>query len=56
MKNENLDHFLLHYNIYKEEWVAFPRSKFSDYFNGKLKPKELVRDKDVNKLIEKLNG
>jgi len=57
-KMENLYNFYFHYNGYTNEWNAFLRSEANLYMSG-IEPKTefvIFRDKDINKLIEKINS
>ncbi len=51
---ENIHDYLIHCNTYTEIWSAFKRDAQGDYFNGTLDKKEIIQDKDYNKVIEKL--
>ena len=51
---ENLYDYFLHYNIYTEEWNAILRNESNQYMGG-VKDVVLFTDKDINKLIEKIN-
>lgn len=52
---ENLYDYFLHYNIYTEEWNAILRTESNQYMGG-VKDVVLFVDKDINKLIEKINS
>lgn len=52
---ENLYDYFLHYNIYTEEWNAIMRHESNQYMGG-VKDVVLFSDKDINKLIEKINS
>ena len=52
---ENLYDYFLHYNIYTEEWNAILRNESNQYMGG-VKDVVLFTDKDINKLIEKINS
>jgi hypothetical protein len=53
-KMENLYDYFLHYNIYTEEWNAILRTEYNTYLNsGKT---EVIKDKDINVLIEKITS
>jgi len=52
---ENLYDYFLHYNIYTEEWNAILRTESNQYMGG-VKDVVLFTDKDINKLIEKINS
>lgn len=54
-KMENLYDYFLHYNIYTEEWNAILRTEYNLYLNGENKT-EVLRDKDINGLIEKITS
>jgi len=51
---DKLYDYYLHYNPYTGYWNAVKRSIANQYLNGTLTNKEIIRDTDVNKLIEKL--
>jgi len=55
-KMENLYDYFLHYNIYTEEWNAILRNESSQYMNGVNRDTVIFADKDINKLIEKINS
>ena len=55
-KMENLYDYFLHYNIYTEEWNAILRNESSQYMNGVNRDTAIFADKDINKLIEKINS
>ena len=53
-KMENLYDYFLHYNIYTEEWNAILRTEYNTYLSsGKT---EVIKDKDINVLIEKITS
>lgn len=54
-KMENLYDYFLHYNIYTEEWNAILRTEYNLYLNGENNT-EVLRDKDINGLIEKITS
>jgi hypothetical protein len=54
-KMENLYDYFLHYNIYTEEWNAILRTEYNLYLNGENNA-EVLRDKDINGLIEKITS
>lgn len=54
-KMENLYDYLFHYNIYTEEWNAFLRDDYNLYMGGLNQNVIVFRDKDMNKLIEKIS-
>lgn len=49
---EELHNWLFHYNPYTGLWSAFKREQVSDYFNGKLVTKDLLRSKSQKTLEE----
>ena len=53
-KMENLYDYILHYNIYTEEWNAILRTEYNTYLSsGKT---EVIKDKDIKGLIEKITS
>lgn len=54
----NLYPYVFHYNPYTEYWNAVPRGKEVDYFNGKLSGNDVIKNRDINVIIEyiKTNG
>lgn len=53
---ENLYDFFLHFNIYTNEWNAFLRSESNLYMGGINQNVAVFKDKDINKLIEKISS
>lgn len=51
---DKLYSYYLHWNPYTEKWNAVPRDKASEYLNGMLTDKEVLKDKDLDVLIEKI--
>ena len=54
-KMENLYDYFLHYNIYSEEWNAILRNETNQSMGG-VKDVAIFTNKDINKLIEKINS
>lgn len=52
---DKLYDYFFHYNPYTGYWNAFRREKYPDYMNGKLKADEVLKNKDVNKLVSYLS-
>jgi len=50
---EELHDWLFHYNPYTKLWSAFRRHQMTDYFNGKLIAKDVLRSK-YQKTLEEL--
>lgn len=48
---DNLYGYFLHYNPYTKYWNAVSRDKANQYLNGTLKGDDVLKNKDVNKLI-----
>ena len=55
-KMENLYDYLFHYNIYTHEWNAFLRDEHNLYMGVDNSGAIIYRDKDINKLIEKISS
>lgn len=49
---DNLYDYFLHYNVYTENWNAVKRNVSNQYLNGTLPVDKVIKNKDVNKLIE----
>ena len=49
---DNLYDYFLHYNVYTENWNAVKRNVSNQYLNGTLPVGKVIKNKDVNKLIE----
>jgi hypothetical protein len=56
MPKSKLYDYFIHYNPYTEKWNAVKRDSANQYLNGKLTDKEVIRDTDINKLIEKVKN
>lgn len=52
---ENLYDYYFHYNIYTKEWKAILRNETNQYMGG-VKDVAIFTNKDINKLIEKINS
>jgi hypothetical protein len=53
--NESLHNWIFHFNPWTGLWNAFPREKYTDYFNDPSNPKMLViRSKEIKTLVELL--
>ena len=53
--NEALHNWIFHYNPWTGLWNAFPREKYTDYFNDPNDPKMIVvRSKEVKTLVDLL--
>lgn len=53
--NEALHNWIFHYNPWSGLWNAFPREKYTDYFNDPSDPKMLVvRSNEIKTLVELL--
>lgn len=48
---ENLYDYVFHFNPFTGFWSAMDRSLQSDYFNGKIKEKDILKNKDINVLV-----
>ncbi len=53
--NEDLGDYMFHYNIHTKEWAAFLTSMFTSYRNGTIDKTQVIKNKDINKLIKTLN-
>lgn len=52
LKNGPAYKYVFHWNPYKEEWAAIPRSEYVAYFNGTAKG--VKTGTDINILVTKL--
>lgn len=50
MSNDKLYDWVFHYNHYTNEWCAFKREHYSEYFNGNHN--NVIRNKSHNNLVD----
>jgi hypothetical protein len=44
--------YIFHFNSYTEYWNAIKRDRKDAYFNGELNENEVIKNKDINILID----
>lgn len=52
---ENLYGYYFHYNPFTKFWSAIDRSKLQDYHAGKIPEKDILKNKNIQVLIDFLS-